>query len=62
MVGVPVMTPPEVMESPVGSEPAVTDQPAPEMMAPPTEPEVVAAMFTVVMAVPEFRVNGRRGW
>lgn len=44
--------------SPVGSEPDVTDQPVDEMVAPPAEPDVVADMLTVEMAVPELLVNG----
>src|ERR1022692_3704592 len=52
------MTPAVDMLSPVGSDPAVIDQPVDEMVAPPAEPDVVAAMLTVEMAVPELLVNG----
>lgn len=44
--------------NPVGRDPAVTDQPLDEMVAPPAAPDVVAAMVTVEMAVPELLVNG----
>src|ERR1700722_7365312 len=44
--------------NPVGRDPAVTAQPVDEMVAPPAAPDVVAAMVTVEMAVPELLVKG----
>ena len=57
MVGVPVMTPPDDSERPGGSEPLRIDQPVPEMVAPPPDPEVVAAKVIGVMAEPESTVG-----
>ena len=54
----PVMAPAVDRLNPVGSDPAVIDQPVDEMVAPPAAPEVVAAMLTVEMAEPELLVNG----
>ena len=54
----PVMAPAVDMLNPVGSDPVVIDQPVDEMVAPPAAPDVVAAMLTVEMAVPELLVKG----